>query len=137
MTRWRRFRELPRDERRLLIAAALRLTAVHALLAIAGVPRTRRMLVRDAENVDRAEAERIARALLRAANHLPLRTNCLDRALALCSMLTARGLAATLQIGVRKTGETTLAAHSWVEHDGEVLLDELAADYLPLERGAP
>jgi hypothetical protein len=132
MNRVRRWRALPIDERRASIAAAWRLAAVHALLAIAGVPWTRKLLVRRANGIDHALAERAARAVQRAANHLPLRTNCLDRALALSWLLASGGIASTLRIGVRKTSGDTLAAHAWVEHDGAVLLDEIASDYLPL-----
>jgi hypothetical protein len=132
MSGWRRFRELPREERRALMAAAARLAVVHTLLGVTGVARTRRMLSGSAARVDRVAAERAARAVQRAANHVPLRTNCLDRALTVWWMLHARGLEATLQIGVRKVGDATIEAHAWVEHGGQVLLDELAADFASL-----
>lgn len=96
--------------------------------------RTRRMLERwQVTRNDRAAAELAARAVLRAADHLPLRTNCLDRAVALWWLLSARGVGSTLRIGVRKNDDATLAAHAWVEHDGSVLLDESAADFSPLD----
>jgi hypothetical protein len=114
-----------------VLEAIVRLTIVHAMLAIAGVPRTRRWLARTGSAVNHVRAERVAGAMQRAAHHFPLGTNCLDRALALWWMLGARGLAATLQIGVRKD-EDALAAHAWVEHAGEVLLDDTATHYVAL-----
>jgi aryl-alcohol dehydrogenase-like predicted oxidoreductase len=134
MKRIRRFFALDRTERRDLVAAALRVVAARLLLSTIGVARTRRLLDRrSSTNHAPEEAERAARAVLRAANNLPLQANCLDRAVALWWLLSSRGLAATLRIGVRKNGDLALAAHAWVEHDASVLLDDRAAGYTPLE----
>ncbi len=134
MKRLRRFFALPPDERRLLIAAAARLVIARMLLSTIGVSRTRRWLANNSEShIDGASAARIAQSVLRIAPHLPLRTNCLDRAVALWWLLSSRGLAADLRLGVRKKDDASLGAHAWVEHEGIVLLDDEAAHYLPLD----
>jgi hypothetical protein len=56
------------------------------------------------------------------ARHYPRLVSCLPRALALRAMLSRRGLAASVRIGVTRQGETVLA-HAWVEHNGQVLND--------------
>ena len=119
-----------------LMAAAVRLVAVRVLVTIAGAPRMVRAFQRGrATGIDRTAALGAARAMQRAANRLPLRAKCLDRSLALVWLLSSRGLASTLQIGVRKTEDATLAAHAWVEHDGVVLLDDDAAHFAAMTRG--
>ena len=137
MNRWRRLAALNSEERRTLFAATARLIASRLLLSVIGVSRTRRLLAPTHQGrSDRARAELVARAVLRAAHHLPLGTNCLDRAVALWWMLSAHGVGATLQIGIRKNDDETLAAHAWVEHDSVVLLDEEAAHFAPLDAPA-
>jgi hypothetical protein len=117
-----------------LAPAALRLVIARLLLSTIGVARTRRLFERQrASRIDQSRAEEAARLVLHAAERLPLRTNCLDRAVALWWLLSSRGVAAALRVGVRKDGETTLAAHAWVEHDGAVLLDEEAGRFAALD----
>ncbi|HVR38369.1 MAG TPA: lasso peptide biosynthesis B2 protein [Thermoanaerobaculia bacterium] len=79
-----------------------------------------------------ARAIELARAVDRVARHLPLRTSCLDRAVALWWLLVRNGAGGALRIGVRREGDA-LAAHAWVEHEGEVLFDdEVAQRYVAL-----
>ena len=121
---WRQFAALEADDRALLLRAAASLLVARAALAMLGFGRVRRLLlraplrVRDAGQA-RERAHAIALALARAARHLPLRTTCLDRAVALWRLLAAEGVDAELRIGVR-SGDA-LAAHAWVEHRGEAL----------------
>lgn len=133
MSRWRTFMALPGAERRLLLGAAARLLVARLLLSTFGMGRTRRWLASSGENVDHPTAERLARAVERIARHVPVQTNCLDRAIALWWLLSSRGLAADLRIGVRKNEDASLGAHAWVEHDRIVLLDDDASHYLPLD----
>lgn len=131
----RKLTTLPRDERRMLVVAALRLVLVRTLLSTIGVTRTRRLFAREqgASRVDRAVAGKLALAVERVARHLPLRTNCLDRAVAVWWSLRTHALEGVLRIGVRKEGEATLAAHAWIEHDGVVLFDESAPGFHPFD----
>jgi hypothetical protein len=106
MNRWCKLTSLPRDERRMLVLAALRLVFARALLSTLGVTRTRRLFggKRGSARIDTAAAEKLALAVERAARHLPLRTNCLDRAVAVWWSLRSHALEGALRIGVRKEG---------------------------------
>jgi hypothetical protein len=69
-------------------------------------------------------AERIARAVSRAARRGVFRPSCLVRAVALHQMLQGRGLTgSSLRIGVRREG-ASLLAHAWVDYGGLVLGEE-------------
>ena len=125
-----------------LAAAALRLVAVHLMLAVLGAPRTRRFVDRrQGSAIDPARAEQTARAVQRAARRLPLRTNCLDQALTLAWLMRGAGLQATVRFGVRhdsheshksQSHEFHLIAHAWVEHAGQPLLDDASLHFIPL-----
>lgn len=70
-----------------------------------------------------AEVRRLSLALSRAARFGLIRPACLVRAVALQSVLEARGLAGSrIRIGVRREG-TEFAAHAWVDYHGVVLDD--------------
>jgi hypothetical protein len=127
-----KFFSLPAPERRLTMAAAARLVWSRLLLSTIGLRRTQERVVIGGTRLDRGEAEHVASVVNRVASHLPIRTNCLDRAIALAWLLSRRGLAADLRIGVRKDG-ASIGAHAWIEHDGVVLLDGEAEHYLPLD----
>lgn len=63
---------------------------------------------------------RLGSAVERTLAALPTDSRCLVRSLVLTALLSRRGIASTLVIGVRN--ESTFAAHAWVEHDGIPLL---------------
>jgi hypothetical protein len=83
-----------------------------------------------------ARAARYARWLHTAANHHPLRAECLHRSLVLHWWLRREGVASSLQIGVRKE-DGELRAHAWIELNGHVINDQPAAvaRFTPLGRG--
>lgn len=58
-----------------------------------------------------------SRMVLAAARRTPFKVTCLERSLALWSLLARQRIPAQLRIGVRKDGEK-FAAHAWVEHAG-------------------
>ncbi len=64
---------------------------------------------------------RLGRAVARTVALLPTDSRCLMRSLVLTGLLARRGLSSSLVIGVRS--EPDFAAHAWVEHAGEPLLD--------------
>jgi hypothetical protein len=81
------------------------------------------------------EARTITRLLSAAANHLFVRTNCLEQATALCHVLRRRGIPAELRFGARKD-RVGLEAHAWVEHRG-IPLNEDGGEhlhFLPFEK---
>lgn len=128
MARLRKFLSLPREERSLLLAALGGLPLVAAGVRLLGYQRMRRLLAgaeaRSKRNSEshRAEAERVARAVGRAARHGLVRGPCLSRALLLWRMLNRRGIRAEIRFGVR-AGAVVMEAHAWVEQDG-VSLDD-------------
>jgi len=72
----------------------------------------------------RDRAQRLARAVTRAAAFGVFRPQCLVRAVALKDLLDARGLVGSrVQIGVRSQ-RGTFAAHAWVEYGTEILGDK-------------
>lgn len=61
---------------------------------------------------------------------LPTDSRCLVLSLVYLSLLTRRGVSATLVIGVRS--EPSFAAHAWVEREGEALLPSGDGEFRPL-----
>jgi hypothetical protein len=131
MRLWRRFIEISGRERVALLEAAIVLTVARVVLSIAGFVRVRRMLNRERAGANRVDdasrAKTLAIAMQRAAAHLPIRTTCLDRALALWWLLGAHGIGGAVRVGVR--GGERVEAHAWVEHAGETLYDDEAEGY--------
>ncbi len=66
--------------------------------------------------------QRAARYIDLASRHPVRWARCLQRSLALCLWLEARGYSSAIRIGVRMTG-SGLEAHAWVEYRGGVLND--------------
>lgn len=60
-----------------------------------------------------------------ADRHSLLRPSCLRRSLALAWLLSGRGVATALRIGVARANHQLLA-HAWLEQDGRVVLDDPA-----------
>ena len=77
---------------------------------------------RPTTEAERQKIDRAARWTNVAARYPFPWARCLQRSLALCLWLNARGLRPVLRIGVRKNG-ATLEAHAWVEHGGQILND--------------
>jgi NADPH-dependent 2,4-dienoyl-CoA reductase/sulfur reductase-like enzyme len=68
-------------------------------------------------------------AVQAAARRCPLRTKCIEMAIALQAMLRRRGVSSTLHYGVRRGGEG-LAAHVWLSVGDELVLGgEAAPDF--------
>jgi hypothetical protein len=68
---------------------------------------------------------RVYRAVRRAKRIWPANAACLQTALVLVSVLHARGIPASIQVGVRRHG-TELTAHAWVQA-GDLMLDDAGA----------
>jgi hypothetical protein len=137
----RRFRQLPGSERSLVLQSAFWLTATWLALRLIGFRRWSGFLERHSIDVNAprlAEARNITRLLSAAANHLFVRTNCLEQATALCYVLRRRGIPAELRFGARK-GSAGLEAHAWVEHLGIPLNEDRGEHlhFLPFENPQP
>ncbi len=125
-----------------IVAACAWLTAVALGLKVAGLRRLLSLMPppepRDDQNASARLrlAWRQADLFAQAARHLPFSATCLQRAVALCWWLRARGVDASLQIGVRKGPDGQLRAHAWVEVEGQVVGDrpETVGSFKPLGR---
>ena len=117
------------------LKAAFRLLAARAMLSLrpgAALAPGRRMP--HADGLARDTAAELARAVQRAARHLPVRPTCLEQALALEHLLRSAGLQASVVLGVRRVG-AKLDAHAWLEHGGRAVLGGPPAGlYTPLHR---
>lgn len=67
-----------------------------------------------------ADIQSLVAAVRRACRYYPKTPACLQRSIALTSMLRKRGIAADLQIGVK---QSPFQSHAWVEVDGRVIND--------------
>ena len=142
MRTWQRFRALSAADRGLVIEASVWLFGVRAGLSALPFLTLRRGLSRLSALVGGAvddsteSTQRVAWAVTAAARHLPFSTTCLVESLAAHAMLSRRGVACKLRLGVRPPGaRPSLAAHAWIEHDGTVLVgrvDDLS-DYVALQ----
>jgi hypothetical protein len=61
------------------------------------------------------EIRLVKHSISRAANVLPWKSLCLSRSIAQFIMLRRRGIPATLFLGVRFSGHSSLDAHAWVD----------------------
>jgi hypothetical protein len=65
---------------------------------------------------------RLARAVVRTLEPLPVDSRCLMRSLVLLRLLSRRGVAGSLVIAARPEERERLDAHAWVEVEGRPLL---------------
>jgi transglutaminase superfamily protein len=81
-----------------------------------------------------SEAARLARAVDAVAAHLPIRSNCLVRSLALHRLLRRHNLPAELHLGANRRGTDQPEFHAWVTCAGCVILSGSANpyDFVPL-----
>lgn len=129
MRKWRQWRALSRDDRRLLVVAAallvyarLRLPFVDFRADPGAAKRARPASYPEAALV---RAQAVARLVGIAAACVPVRVACLHRSLVLWWLLHREGIPGELRLGAQ-TGAGPFAAHAWVQFAG-VALDEEAA----------
>jgi hypothetical protein len=134
MMTWRRFRQMSGHARLRVLEAAGALVITRACLHFLGFRRSKAAVewlariavpkARPATPEEMAIAREVEKWELAAARHLPVQTNCLDRAFTLWFLLRKRGIASELRIGGRKNAGQ-FEAHAWVELSGTVF-DDLA-----------
>jgi len=142
----RKLWRLPAADRALLVDAVLWLGATKLGLALLSLDRLRHLLARAARSSmpwhrPTPSVERIVWAVSAAQRVVP-RATCLPQALAAEALLLRSGYAASLRIGVARTGPGGLVAHAWIESDGRVILGDLRelscyAPFPPLPRATP
>jgi hypothetical protein len=64
----------------------------------------------------------IAWAVEKAAKYSPVGSTCLASALVAQALFSRHGYDTSLQIGVKRDTHGRFAAHSWLEHEGVVLV---------------
>ena len=121
----RRFLQLSRQQKRIVLVAAGTLLATRIGLRIFGFRTYWRFLgsfgrgpaekFASGESIGKARA--IATLQSSAERHLFFLPNCLERSLVLQWMLRREGIAANMRIGGRKQG-ARFEAHAWVEVNG-------------------
>lgn len=119
----------PGDQLRLLLAAAL-LHSLRSVFAIGGFARVRRGLIGFSEQVARLvpgnpTPVRIVSAVEVADRRLPGDRTCLIRSSTAEVILCLYGFSPAHRIGVAKEDNGAIAAHSWLELDGDVIIGEL------------
>ncbi len=132
MNAWRGYRRLNAPSRALAREAAVALLSTRVGVRLAGFRRWQDFLAwltrgSHAFPASRAAEIALARAIAHiataTARHLPIRSNCLERSLALCVLLRRRGISAELRMGARKHAGR-FEAHAWVAMDEIVLTED-------------
>jgi hypothetical protein len=103
-----------------LAALALASLAI-ALLPFRRVAATASATARGPERTDSETVRRARSAVTGWSRRVPWRTVCFQKGLALHWMLRRRGIASVLLYGARREGDG-LAAHVWVDVDGETVM---------------
>jgi hypothetical protein len=130
------FRRLDAADRRLAIGAAMAFAATGMGLRLAGLRRSRPVLLwltprktwNGSEEAKIALAQRIASVQDRVSRHLFWHASCLEQSLVLWRQLMRRGIAAEIRIGARKEAGR-FEAHAWVEL-GNVILNDFGEAHI-------
>jgi hypothetical protein len=126
--RLHRFLRLSASEQWFLIKAVFLLEAIKLTMWLVPFKVLRRLVdkaVRMPVGVRRSDhfsVDTIGRVVLLASIHTPGEKTCFVRALATQVLLTRRGYAGSLHIGVLKTDEGAFQAHAWVKCEGKVVI---------------
>jgi len=138
MERLHKFFRLPPGERVVLVQAWLLFLLVELALGVLSFQRLltllhNRGLMQPEEPAETVPSPaRLAWLVEVASRFTPVTATCLKQALVLSWLLKRRGIATTLHIGVARR-EGTLAAHAWLESNGQVLFGQAERDgFTPL-----
>jgi hypothetical protein len=130
--KWRRFRNRPLEDRKLILRAALILPLTEFGMRLFGFRRWKELIEKYSlpahfpqslpAELQRETALRAVRAVRSVERHGPTTSNCLERSMALWWILRRDGVDGELHIGARMEG-ARFEAHAWVELGGQVLND--------------
>ena len=119
----------PPRQKRLALEAAINLLAIKAMLTLLPSKKWLAGPVRAAgpacEPLPEQQVAEVVWAVDRVSRRFPGFFTCLPRAAAVQRMLSARGAAATLAIGVARDAGDRFEAHAWVEHRGQVIIGRI------------
>lgn len=118
MGAWKRFWNLSRRDRRMILEAAVVVVASRVGLRLAGYRRWKSFVGRSsslqASGAGSCARDHLVRMADAAARNLFFRATCLERSFGLWWLLRSRGFDAEIQIGGRRAGDR-FEAHAWVE----------------------
>lgn len=128
MNRLSKFLNLPSEDRKLLLNAALVLGAVRLALFFlpfsflrAVLPTATRVLAR-CRGATSPSVDRLAWAVCLASRFVPRANNCLTRAVAARALFALWGEPTEVHLGVAKDVSGRLVAHAWLKYHGKVVL---------------
>lgn len=123
MSRLRKYRALTPAARTLVRQSILLLPLVALSLRLRGMARTRALLQRLGRNKAHRAATLGPREIARLvdASAALVHASCLPRTLVLWHFVRDLGAAAELRLGVSRQADGRLAAHAWLEFDGQPL----------------
>lgn len=132
LEKWRRFRKRPREDRALILQAAVLLPLTQTGLRSFGFRRWKELIekfslaARAPRKLSANTQREITGCAVRAVRSVELHglttPNCLERSMTLWWLLQRDGIAGELHIGARKV-DGRFEAHAWVELGGQVLND--------------
>ena len=130
MQRLYKFLALPWRGKWLYLNTAFWLVSVKAGLYLLPFERLRGWQARSDEPAGKPAEMEEMRAIIEAIERIgqvlaPLRINCLPQALVGHRLLGRKGFDVQLKIGVLKNRSDQLAAHAWLEYQGQVILGDL------------
>lgn len=127
MKRLRKFLNLNKCDRVLIINALLLLGAIRLGLKLLPFQTLRRLLARmdqptgTLQEAEKASVDKVAWAVMVASHYIP-RARCLAQALATQVLLERRGYPTQLRIGFTRGKGGQMSAHAWVESEGRVAI---------------
>lgn len=111
-----------------LWAATLLLPLWYVAVIVLSFARLRRWLLWTTARISvpgTPRPDRVVWAVTTADRYLPGERKCLVRSLACESLVRMYGYQPTHRLGVDKDAEDGAKAHSWLEHEGEILIGDL------------
>jgi hypothetical protein len=135
----KKFLQLPRHDRLLLVEATLWLAIARVAIALLPFRRVGRLAsrpIRRSEPLPQIrlrEVKGIRWAIVVAARRVPWRAMCFQQGLAAQIMLRRRGVPSTFHYGAALDNESGLSTHVWVrDGDVDVIGGEIASHYAQL-----
>ena len=117
-----RFLALEASKKALVIEAALALAAATAAIQFLPFRRAFQLGARPLGTSQSPNIREMVWAIEAAAAHLPWKTMCFQKGLALQVLLRRRGIEAKLHYGVGYDPERALRAHVWVSAEGNIVI---------------